>query len=52
MNFNLNFMVEGQIKDHVIDPLTLDHKVNEISYWMMLSIIRKSSLLKKKFNYK
>jgi hypothetical protein len=39
--------------DHAIDPLTLDHKVNEISCLMMLSIIRRLSLLKNNFfNYK
>jgi hypothetical protein len=32
--------------DDVVDPLTLDHKVNEISYSMMLSIIKKFSILK------
>ncbi len=30
----------------MVDPLTLNHKVNEISYLMMLFIIRKLNLLK------
>ncbi len=32
--------------DDMVDPLTLNHKVNEISYLMMLFIIRKLNLLK------
>jgi len=32
--------------DDMVDPLTLNHKINEISYLMMLIIIRKLNLLK------
>jgi len=38
--------------DDVVDPLTLDHKVNEISYLMMLSIIKKLSILKNNIFFK
>jgi len=32
--------------DDMVDPLTLNHKINEILYLMMLFIIKKLNLLK------